>query len=1005
MLKRLLVVCTLLATLTLVYAQGLTTVASKDDWEEINFATDSAILTDGFPSLLRLAELLNQNPGYKVKVEGHTDSRGSDRHNDKLAMNRANAVKDFLVKYGASPNQIEVAGSGKRNPKSDNKTREGRFMNRRVTLTVTDPNGRIVSATGISEAIRAIPAAIDELKAAQQKCCSDILRRLDRLDEILAMLRDLQGLKAEVESLKKANADIRRQVDAIPAAIPRGPDRNEIADITRTTASEAIEKARMPRFSLLGANIGADGDGKLTFTGKGRFFAPFREKSAFQAEAEYLYFRDRKEGQFDFGLVNRIHPRFQAGGFASFKHVILNGMQSGGTLGQGAITLDYIFKQGRLGLFGTKSFMDGGVVNNILLSRNIFEQTYLKVIDQVGASGTIGLVGNTYVEGNLGYLKSRGYADRPGGTLKFVFPVNQKLAFTLEGGMNESLLSRENTGRVVAGLQFGNFLKPKEYMGVETAVPAAIPRVRYELLTRRVRTGNDAPVADAGPDQLGVQAGTITLDGSASYDPDGDPITFQWTQIAGPSVAISNATSAKAQFQAAEGQSYSFRLTVKDPSGAQSIARVNITTSKPEPVQPVRILRFAANPATIRPGQSSTIVWEVENADEVNITGIGRVNPRGSSSVSPADTTQYRITARNRLGEVNETLTITVDRPDARVLACTAQPMNILAGESATLLWATQNADSVTITGLGTVDASGSRVVSPSETTTYTVTATNRFGSATCNVRVQVTPGQMPRILSFVAAPREINKGQATTLTWNVENATDISIGGVGSGLGRAGNVDVRPDSNVSYTLTARNRYGEVSATVSVSVVEPATSSTPKPLSLTGCAASPATLSKPGDATTLTWSTVSATTVTLSGIEGSVPPNGPVVVRPTADTTYTVTAVNGYTGERATCQIKVTVKKPDLPVPVIAGPSQIEVFSREFVLDGSQSSSPSGGPLTFRWESLQTGPVIIDQGKPVTRVQLPGMFGVYQIRLTVTDQAGQSASTIISVIFRSSTLP
>lgn len=1007
--KRIVVAFAVFAAAALLLGQGLTTVASKDDWEEINFEFDSAILSDGFPSLLRLAELLNQNPGYKVKLEGHTDDRGSVPYNDKLGMRRAEAVKNFLTKYGAAPNQVEVASSGKKSPKTENKTKEGRFMNRRVTMTVTDPNGKIIGAGGVSEAIKAmmaIPPALDKLKAAQEKCCGDILRRLDRLDEIVAMLKDLQGLKAEVESLKKANADLRRQMDALPGAIPRGPDKAEITDITRATAAEAIEKARMRRFSLLGANVGADADGKLTFTGKGRFFAPFKEKMAFQSEAEYLYFRDRKEGQFDFGLVDRIHPRFQAGAFASFKHVTFNGMQSGATLGQGALTFDYIFKYGRLGLFGTKGFLDGAVVNSTLVRRNLIEESYVKIVDQVGASGTIGLVGNTYLEGNLGYLKSRGYADRPGGTLKFVFPLRDKLAFTLEGGMNESLLSRENTGRVVAGLQFGNFLKPKEYMGVETAVPAAIPRVRYELLTRKIRTGNDAPVADAGPDQMGVAAGTIQLDGSASFDPDGDPITFQWTQIAGPSVAIANATQAKASFQAAEGQSYSFRLLVKDDKGAQSIARVNITTSKPEPVQPVRILRFAANPTIIRPGQTSTIVWEVENADTVDITGIGRVNPRGSSTVSPADTTQYRITARGRSGEVNEVLTITVDRPDARVLACTAQPMNIMQGESATILWATQNADTVTLSGLGTVDASGSRVVSPTETTTYTVTATNRYGSATCNVRVQVTPGQVPRILSFSASPREINKGQATTIAWNVENATDIAITGVGSGLGRTGSIDVRPDANTTYTITARNRYGEVTATASVTVVEPP----PPPvvdtrLSLTACSASPSTAVKAGDPVTLTWKTNNATTVTLSGVEGGVPANGPYIVRPTSDTTYTVTAVNGYTGERATCQIRVTIAKSELPKPVIAGPSEIEVFRNEFVLDGSQSTSPSGGALTYRWEPLQQGPVILDQGKPVTRVHVPEQIGIYQIRLTVTDQFGQSASTVITVYRRMPTLP
>ena len=57
----------------LLFAQGLNTQASKDDWEEINFEFNSPVLTDGYPSLLRLAELLQKHPDYRVKLEGHAD--------------------------------------------------------------------------------------------------------------------------------------------------------------------------------------------------------------------------------------------------------------------------------------------------------------------------------------------------------------------------------------------------------------------------------------------------------------------------------------------------------------------------------------------------------------------------------------------------------------------------------------------------------------------------------------------------------------------------------------------------------------------------------------------------------------------------------------------------------------------------------------------------------------------------------------------------------------------
>src|SRR5580658_5290252 len=108
------------------YSQGLSVPSgqTKDDWEEINFEFNSSILSDGYPSLLRLADLLSQHKDYHVKVTGNTDYVGSAAYNDKLAIARAEAVKEFLVKYGASAGQITTAGNGKASPEVDNKTKE-----------------------------------------------------------------------------------------------------------------------------------------------------------------------------------------------------------------------------------------------------------------------------------------------------------------------------------------------------------------------------------------------------------------------------------------------------------------------------------------------------------------------------------------------------------------------------------------------------------------------------------------------------------------------------------------------------------------------------------------------------------------------------------------------------------------------------------------------------------------------------------------------------------------
>jgi len=891
------------------FGQGMNTGGqAKDDWEEINFEFNSSILSDGYPSLLRLADLLSQHRDYRVKVTGNTDYVGGAAYNDKLALKRAEAVKAFLVKYGASADQITTAGDGKRTPEVDNRTKEGRFMNRRVVMEVRDGQGKLIKEGGIND----ILAALQDLAKKQQECCDAILKRLDKLDDILAALKNLQGenakLAGELNDLRNQHNMLRDQVNGLPKPLSS----QETTKIANDAATGALDEAqrRNKKFTLLGLNIGptfgASRTGDFTVSGRGQFFSPFggTGESAVQAQGEYMYYPGRQEGQFDIGLVHR-WGNVQAGGFGSFKWLDLKQYQQGGALGQGAFLLDWIFSDGRLGVFVTRGFKNYAVLNSTELAPGAYLQTFARIVNQEGVNFLFGAWGNAYFQGDLAYLKMHelNRAARPGVNLKLVQPLTGHVAFTAAGSYNETYTSSAGSGSLTLGLEVGNYIHPKDYAKVTTPVPMDVPRIRYEFGTRRV--GSSPPIADAGPPQVGVPAGTITLNGSGSYDPLGETLTYAWTQLTGPSVALSNANTVTATFTAAAGQSYTFKLTVKNTDGLSASASTSVSTASP---LAVRILQFSANPASIQSGQASTLTWVVENATTVTITpGPGSVDAHsGSVSVTPTATTTYTLAATGTSGTVNASVTVVVGGTTAgnpQIIRFEANPVSIAPGQSSVLSWTTTGATTVSISSVGSVTLNGSTTVSPAQTTTYTLTATSSDGhSVTAPVTVTVAPQNIPQILTFVANPPVISAGQSSQLCWQVSGANSIQIDpGVGSNLNANDCATVKPNVTTTYTLTAINAQGTIKANVTVSVGQ---------VQITSFQANPVTSTSAGNPVVLSWTTQNALSVVLIGAElgpQNLAVNGSFTVNPITNSTYTLTAY-GAGGITVSVTISVFVR-------------------------------------------------------------------------------------------------
>ena len=87
--------------------------------------------------LNQVIELLRAYPTNALRVAGHTDSVGSDAHNQTLSERRARAVADYLTQKGKiESSRIKVIGYGKARPVATNATEEGRQQNRRVEIDI-----------------------------------------------------------------------------------------------------------------------------------------------------------------------------------------------------------------------------------------------------------------------------------------------------------------------------------------------------------------------------------------------------------------------------------------------------------------------------------------------------------------------------------------------------------------------------------------------------------------------------------------------------------------------------------------------------------------------------------------------------------------------------------------------------------------------------------------------------------------------------------------------------
>lgn len=291
--------------------------------------------------------------------------------------------------------------------------------------------------------------------------------------------------------------------------------------------------------------------------------------------------------------------------------------------------------------------------------------------------------------------------------------------------------------------------------------------------------------------------------------------------------------------------------------------RVNVAI---EAIKPTIVMSVQDGKTSIQNGESIFITWEVKNAEQV-VFSTNNGSPDelpstefvGGREVAPTADTVYTLVARNRYGDTIQSVEIKVVTPSStpvpsatllptpNIVVFTADPSQVLEGESVTLNWSVTGVEKVSISGVPSeLPATGSVNVFPAQTTTYLLSATNGQAEKFSVPReviviprpTETPPPSAPVIEFFRVDPADtplvLGDEQEFRLVWLVQGTvTNIEITspdlGTFSGLEPEGSLAVAPEKTSLFVLKAFNGEASASGTVELKVIAPTATATLTP--------------------------------------------------------------------------------------------------------------------------------------------------------------------------------